>query len=201
MSSQRVEGTATAPEPQSKNSPTSEEAFTVLSNQRRRYALHYLLQREGATVEVRDLAEQIAAWEHDIDVESVNYDERRNVYTALKQSHLPKLSSAAFIEYDKSRGTVTATGASSDLDIYLDVVSDKTIPWSQFYLGLGIVSVGLTACRVIELPLFDAIPLLGWASGVSVLFLVTSIAHLQYERTRKLGADGPPPELKEGTHE
>lgn len=196
MSSQRVEGQE-GPASLQKNteSPDSEEVFSVLSNRRRRYTLHYLLQRDEVATDLGTLSKQIAAWENGVELQEVTYDQRRNVYTALKQSHLPTLQSAGLVEYDDSRGEIEATSSSVDLDIYIDVVSDQTIPWSQFYLGLGAITLGLTGCRWIGLPLFDSIPPLVWAVLVASAFFLTGIGHFQYERTRKLGADGPPPEV------
>jgi hypothetical protein len=55
---------------------------------------------------MRDVAEQVAAWENDTTVAALRSDERQRVYVALYQSHLDTLADAGVIEYDKSRGVL-----------------------------------------------------------------------------------------------
>ncbi|MDZ7730506.1 MAG: hypothetical protein U5K37_05745 [Natrialbaceae archaeon] len=114
----------------------------MLSCRRRRYVLHYLLQREGVTT-LRTLVEQIAAWENGVEVEGISYEQRMRVYTALRQSHLPKLDDGGIVSFDRDRGTVELTDEAADLEVYLDLVPGNTIPWSQYYAGLGALSCGL----------------------------------------------------------
>lgn len=178
--------------------PSSNEVFSILSNRRRRYAIHYLLQKDDP-VDVRDLSEQVAAWEYRETKDAITYDQRRSVATTLRQCHLPKLDDANLVEYDHSRGTVEYTGSIDSLDIYMDVVArGKTISWSEFYLGLASIFVVLTLLRWASVPPFELVPPIVWGMAVSAVFLLTAVAHLQYNRTRKLGASGPPPEVKEG---
>lgn len=79
------------------------ELFHVLRNERRRATLRYLDGRDG-TVRMRDLAEQVAAWEHDTTIARLHSDERQRVSNSLSQSHLPKLGDAGTIRYDQDRG-------------------------------------------------------------------------------------------------
>ena len=46
---------------------TEDELFDVLANQRRRFAVHLLKREEDDTIAIGEMAEQIAAWENDID--------------------------------------------------------------------------------------------------------------------------------------
>lgn len=103
------------------------EAFDLLSSHRRRYALHMAKQAEGS-LELSDIAEQVAAWENDKDLKEVTSDERHRVYTSLQQTHLPAMDEAGVIEYDN--GTVTLTDGAQNVDIYLDVVPENSIPWA-----------------------------------------------------------------------
>ena len=82
-----------------------DDLFHLLQNSRRRAVLRYLRGREGP-VRMRDVAEQVAAWEHDTTVAALRSDERQRVYVALYQSHLDTLADAGVIEYDKSRGVL-----------------------------------------------------------------------------------------------
>jgi len=84
---------------------SKDELFHLLQNSRRRAALRYLRGREGP-VRMRDVAEQVAAWEHDTTVAGLSSDERQRVYVALYQSHLDTLADAGVLEYDKPRGVV-----------------------------------------------------------------------------------------------
>jgi hypothetical protein len=95
-----------------------DDVFHLLQNSRRREVLRYL---EGVEdwVELSDVAEQVAAWEHDTTVEALSSKERKRVYVALYQSHLPKLDEVDVIEYDQHRGTLRPTRRIELLSPYL----------------------------------------------------------------------------------
>ncbi|MFB6125431.1 MAG: hypothetical protein ABEJ59_05680 [Halanaeroarchaeum sp.] len=107
--------------------------FDVLSSTRRRYVLHYLRRNDGTT-NLRELSTIIAAWEYDTTPENVTSKQRTRVYTALRQSHLPKMDREGIIEFDPSSGDVIVTPEADDLEIYLDIVPHDEIPWSTYYL-------------------------------------------------------------------
>ena len=75
-----------------------DEIFDVLSNERRQCILHYLKKQYGRRVDLRELVNHVAAWENDIKLEQLDSAERKRVYTALRQSHLPKLEDSGLIE-------------------------------------------------------------------------------------------------------
>jgi hypothetical protein len=106
------------------DSLSNDDLFHLLSNRRRRDVLRYLSAHEGR-VDMRDIAERIAAWEHDIEVQNLRSKQRQRVYIALYQSHLPKLSEFGVIEYDRSRGHVERTALAGQLDPYLDLASSN----------------------------------------------------------------------------
>jgi hypothetical protein len=118
-----------------------DEVFDILSNQRRRHALHFLKQRNGDATELRELSAQVAAWENGKAIEQVTSDERRRVYTSLQQFHLPKLDRSEIVAYDNQRGRVELADEATDLDVYLDVVEGSDVPWSQYYLGFSALHV------------------------------------------------------------
>lgn len=64
------------------------------------------LQGRTDTVNMRELAEQVAAWENETPVEQLSSPERQRTYIALYQTHLPKLDTEGIIDYNKSRGTI-----------------------------------------------------------------------------------------------
>ena len=108
-----------APEPAGEEPLGGDEVFHLLQARRRRLVLRYLRDREGP-VEMRDVAEQVAAWEHETTLEALRSEERQRVYIALYQTHLPKLDEAGVIEYEQSRGVVDPTGRIERLYEVLD---------------------------------------------------------------------------------
>lgn len=80
--------------------------YHLLQNERRRGVISYLDDHE-APVTRSEVAEQVAAWENGTDVDGIDSQERKRVYIALHQIHLPKLDDAGVLEYDPDRGTIT----------------------------------------------------------------------------------------------
>jgi DNA-binding transcriptional ArsR family regulator len=171
--------------------PTEQEVFDILSNRRRRYALYALLDDDTATI--GSLAEQIAAWENDCTVPEVTPTERKRVYTALQQSHLPKLERTGLISFDRESGRVRPTNVVGEMDIYLEVVGEEQLSWTQYYLGLSAVAVGIVAAVWLELPPFRAVSPLLWLTFVVGLFAVSATIH-NY-RSAGFDAASEPPEV------
>lgn len=165
-------------EGETKQKPTErkDRAFEMLSNPRRRQVLRYLRTHKGeGPILLRALAEQIAAWENDIPIESVTYKQRKRVYTSLYQSHLPRLHKYGFIEYDANRGTIDLTPEAEQLDIYLEVVPKGDLPWSEIYLGISAIAIAAIVAFW-----FGAIPFVSsWHMlvALAVLFAGVSIVH------------------------
>ena len=173
--------------------PLSQDvAFEMLSCKRRRDVLHYLRQNGGSEA-LNPLSRQIAAWENDVPADEVTYDERVRVYTALRQSHLPKLDSAGIVEFDPDRGTVSLTDQASELEVYLDVVPHDDISWSQYYLGLGGFSIAFAVLVTLQIFPFDLLPPGAGALLVAVLFFGSAVAHRLYDERMRVGSDGRPP--------
>ncbi|MXV63832.1 hypothetical protein GS429_17540 [Natronorubrum sp. JWXQ-INN-674] len=172
-------------------------AFEMLSCQRRRYVLHYLKQSGGAA-ELRDIVERVAAWENDVSPAEVTYEQRTRVYTALRQSHLPKLDDGGVVSFDADRGTVVLTETASELEVYLDVVPHNDIPWSKYYAGLGILCTGFVAGMWIGLLPFALIPPLVGTALVTMAFTISAAVHVQYDSRMRLGRDGLPPNQTTG---
>ncbi|WP_079988831.1 DUF7344 domain-containing protein [Halosegnis longus] len=171
------------------------EVFDILSNDRRRHALHYLLSRESGA-EIGELSEQIAAWENDEAIEEVTADERRRVYVSLHQTHLPRMDEAGVLQYENSRDTIELTERGESLRVYMEIVEGNEIPWSEFYLGLSALSASLLAALWMDAALLSLVPDLAWMCVVVLLFGITSVAHIYYADQRRLGSDGAPPSAK-----
>jgi DNA-binding transcriptional ArsR family regulator len=173
---------------------SSDDIYDQLSNRRRRYALHYLKQA-GEPVTVRDLAEQVAAWENDTTVAELGSQERKRVYIALYQSHLPSMDEAGIVDYDEEGSTVELADAIATTDVYMEVVREEDIPWDIYYLGLSAAMGALLALAWFDVRPFTQVPDLGWGLVVLVSFAASAFVQLFYRRRMQLGDEGPPPDL------
>jgi hypothetical protein len=115
-----------------------DDMFDILSNHRRRRVIQYTETNDDAVV--GDLAEHIAAIENKKPISSLSSQERKRVYIALYQSHLPKMAAANVIDYDKNRGTVVLLEDAKDL---CQLLSEPDPPrrWSKYYLTYTAVSL------------------------------------------------------------
>lgn len=189
MASTRATETAVTEE----GSLSTETIFETLSNRRRRYTLHYL-KRIGEPVSIRDLSEQLAAWENGVERNQVEPKERKRLYTALHQTHLPKMDRLGVVEYDSDRGVVALTEAIDQFDIYFDLVAADDIPWSQFYLALGGVTTALVTIAALGVQPFTAVGGFVYAVAVSLLFTAVAGYHTIRDTRRVVGSADTPPE-------
>jgi len=171
-----------------------DELFEVLANRRRRYVVH-ALKGENPPAELGTLAEQVAAWENDVAVTGITSTERKRVYTALQQSHLPKMDNAGVVDFDKDRGVIEPAPALEDVDVYMDVVRGDDIPWSEYYLGLsGVAAALITAVWLGTWP-FLMLPDVAWGTAIVVTLSVSALVHWYRSRRMQLGGGDRPPEI------
>ena len=177
-------------------SPSTDDLYYILANKRRRYALHHLQQVDGR-VDFGEMAEQIAAWEYGKTRREVTSNERKYVYSALQQRHLPKMHDIGLVEFNKRDGTVEPTAVLDEIDVYAEVVEKGNVPW-------GVYFPGLSAAHVILLALvgFDVAPLIAfsdfeWALFFVSSFLVSSLVFLYDTKRMKLGNGDVPPEVEQ----
>lgn len=168
--------------------------YEILANRRRRYVLHYLQYIEEA-VDLGTLAEQVAAWEYDTDPEQVTSQQRKTVYTALQQRHLPRMDEAELVAFDQRAGTVEPTAALADIDIYTEIVPEGGFPWSQYYLGLATLTAALMMAVWANIPPLGVLPDIAWGIFCATAFLVSSAVHAVVTRGMKLGTAEQPPEV------
>ena len=151
-----------------------DEVFHVLQNRRRRDVLRYMQGTTGSVV-LSDLAEQVAAWEHDTTVEALSSKERKRVYVALYQAHLPKLDETGVIEYDRDRGRLRRTARADLFDPYLeradpgadtdgddeeqDVSTARASGgrFRDYYLGASALGGVLLSLAGLDVPIFSAL--------------------------------------------
>lgn len=169
-----------------------EVVFEMLSNQRRRFVVHYLLDGDGES-DLRDLSRSVAAWENGKRPDEITSQERRRAYNALQQAHLPKMDDAGLVEFDASRGTVAATDGLADLQVYLEIVPGDDITWSQYYLLLGVLFGSVTLAAAVGLAPFDLLPGVALAGAMATLLTLSAVTHVYHGRKMRLGADERPP--------
>ncbi|WP_435066171.1 DUF7344 domain-containing protein [Halobaculum sp. EA56] len=151
-----------------------DEIFDLISNSRRRYAIQYCKQADGK-VSLSDLAEHVAALEHEKDVSEISSSERKAVYTSLQQTHLPRLDRAGVVEFEN--GTVELTDRIERLDIYLDIVPEGSVPWGVYYLGLSALSAVVMAALWLEFLPTETIPELAYPTAIVVVFAASAVYH------------------------
>lgn len=171
---------------------STDEAFETLSNHRRRCVVHFLLQQED-TANLRELSRHVAAWENDKPIDRVTPEERRRVYNALQQFHLPKMDGHGIVDYESNRGTVEETELTAELQLYQDAESEKEELWCAYGFLLGVAGggvVGGALARTMAVGPGTAVALV----ALFTLLSVPAVVHIYRRRRRRLGCAGPPPE-------
>jgi hypothetical protein len=153
---------------------SADVAFDVLRNARRRYVLYFL--REDSPRELGELAEQIAARENDTTVEGLSSKQRKSVYTALYQTHLPKLADVGIIEYDRDRGVVWLADTADELDPYLNAHHDGG-KWANYFLGLAIIGGVLVVANGLGIGPLTTVPSIAVVVALISGFIALSIVY------------------------
>ncbi|MFC5134025.1 MULTISPECIES: DUF7344 domain-containing protein [Haloferacaceae] len=173
---------------------TEDEIFDVLSNRRRRFVIH-ALKRTEEPLDVSDLSTHVTAWELDVDPKEVEYEDRRNVYSTLQRTHLPKLEEKDIVEVDEEN-RVRPTPALENLDIYIEALGSKEIPWSLYYVGLASVAVSLLLAVATNTPGFGVFTPLDVGVFIATTFGVSAVVHHVVGRRARLGNTEKPPEVR-----
>ncbi|SIR75121.1 hypothetical protein SAMN05421752_102247 [Natronorubrum thiooxidans] len=163
---------------------SKDEIFHLLQNERRRMVLRYLRGTEGP-VRMRDIAEQVAAWEHDTTVQELTSTQRQRVYIPLYQSHLSKLDTAGIIDYQQNRGIVVRKPLADQIDQYLQIdpsAEPTTEPsdsnWDDYYISATVLCYILLIGAVIELPFLSLLSGIALSASILLLFTVLTISRL-----------------------
>jgi hypothetical protein len=147
---------------------TADVAFDLLSNARRRYVLCYI--RERGKASVGELSRYTAAWENDVKPTALSSSQRKRVYTALHQTHLPRLDEYGIVTYDPDRGTVTPQPRLELLEEYLKEPADREPNWHRYYLGIGLAATVIALGIIAGLPVLEAVQ-----PGVAALVIGTAV--------------------------
>ncbi|MEF8802484.1 MAG: hypothetical protein V5A56_15895 [Halolamina sp.] len=122
---------------------SQDDLFSLLSNPRRRFILQYL-DRTGETIQLQDLATEVAAWENETEPENLTDKQRKRVYVSLYQTHIPRLEEAGIVDHDGTTGEIRLIKRDDDLGQYLDADAsdaDDTRPWGRYYLLITLLGV------------------------------------------------------------
>ena len=162
---------------------SQDTVYDILSNPRRRYILYYLRQGDQP-VKLTTLAEHVAAWENETDVESLEEQQRKRVYVSLYQTHIPKLDDAGLVEYDSDAGTVALAEGATAIDSYL-TQPENGVSWQTVYLieaFVGAIALALTAS---DLAVFALLPETAIAVVIVLALLITVVVQLVVQRRRR----------------
>ena len=84
-----------------------DETLDLLGHGRRRAIVDQLAKTDRRHIPVTDLAEEIACAEYGCPPSELTSDQRKRVYIALVQSHLPRLDAADVVTYRSEAKVVT----------------------------------------------------------------------------------------------
>lgn len=168
---------------------SKDKIFHILQTQRRRYALRYLKDKDGE-VKMRDLAEQVAAWENDTTLQALASNERQRVYIALYQSHLPKLDEEGIIKYNQNRGLIERGPLAEQFDPYLeteDTTTDEPVDsesemdddrWFSYYRWATAASAGLFGAAWLNIPIVSALS--SYSIGAAIIGVFAFLSSAQF---------------------
>jgi len=114
--------------------------FDLLGNSRRRRVLRHLL--DDRQITLTDLSARIAAWENDTPIADLTSRERKQVYSSLYQTHIPRLSEHGLVEYDADARTVRLTGDPERIRRFLEIDDTgdcRFDRWSRYFFWTAVV--------------------------------------------------------------
>lgn len=160
--------------------PPEDELFEIVANRRRRFVLRIVSQVER--IELGPLSEKVAAWEDGIDVPDVSSKKRKNVYTALQQTHLPKMDRVGVIDFDDRDGVVEAAPALEEVDVHVEIVRGRDIPWSEYYLGISVIGLATLVTAWAGVWPLASVSEFTWGVFFVVALFVSAVAHYLTDR-------------------
>ncbi|POG53791.1 DUF7344 domain-containing protein [Haloferax marisrubri] len=132
----------------------------VLSNDRRRMAIEFL---QDGDLTLRELSERIAEAETGESPPPRNI--RQSAYVSLQQTHIPKLAELDIVNYDEESKVVSLAEA-GDVTVYMEVVPEGELSWSEYYAALAALGIVLMIAVVVGVPVISGVGAPGLASLV-----------------------------------
>lgn len=153
-----------------------DDVFELLSNRRRRYTIRYLTRQPDGEASLSEVAEQVAAWEHGVDPERLEYGDRKSVRVSIYQHHAPKMDDVGVVEYDQRQGVLSLTDEADDVAPVLDADADPEsdadadlAPWETRLAAVAVVSTVLVTGGLLDVPPF-LLPDVVWTLVAAVAF-------------------------------
>jgi hypothetical protein len=159
------------------------DRFAVLKNERRRHTFR-VLEREGGATTLSRAAELIAGWENGLDPSVLDAQQRKRVYIALYQRHLPRMADVGVIEFERRSGEIRLTEPGRRLWTWCQRVrpggagAGATDRWPQLYLAVGVVGVAATAVATMDL-----VPSVWSTTTILTATVFVALAHASTEST------------------
>ncbi|PVX24469.1 MAG: hypothetical protein CW716_09980, partial [Candidatus Bathyarchaeum sp.] len=113
------------------------EPLQIIQNPRRRAVLK-VLRELGGEATLREVIWRVAK---ELDPPDVSSKLIKSIHISLLQTHLPKLRKAGLVEYDSFTDTIHLLNFPSEFKYYLEVVENKDISWSLYYLVISVVGL------------------------------------------------------------
>jgi hypothetical protein len=148
----------------------------VLRNDRRRLVIERLQSTDDGSETVRELSERIATAESGESPPPRNI--RQSVYVSLHQTHLPKLDDLGIVEYDSDSKQVRLAEGADEVAVYMEVVPREGISWAEYYLGVGLLGLGLAVAVVAGVPVLSGTLGTVLVALVFVVLVASSLYHL-----------------------
>jgi predicted transcriptional regulator len=148
----------------------------VLRNDRRRLVIERLQSTEDGSESVRELSERIAAAESGESPPPRNI--RQSVYVSLHQTHLPKLDDLGIVAYDSDSKRVRLAECADEVAVYMEVVPREGISWAEYYLGVGLLGLGLSVAVAAGVPFLSGTLGTVLLAVVFVVIVASSSYHL-----------------------
>ena len=116
-------------------------------------------------------------------VEDVTHDQRKRVYIALHQNHLPQLGDMGFVDNGRASEAIELTDRASVLDAYLDPEPEGSRAWSSVEVGLTVAGALLVALGWFDPYPFASVPDILYAAALVAALAVVTVARYYGNRT------------------
>ena len=123
------------------------QAFAVLRNDRRRWVI-VSLDHRSRPVPFAELVDAVAERERRHTDLGPSAEIRSTVYTALYQTHVPRLDRLGIVDHDEETDTIALTDAGESLMQFMRARSTIGSVWAVLFLGLSITYAGFIVAAV-----------------------------------------------------
>lgn len=164
-----------------RNALSEGKIYEILANRRRRETIRRLsTTADGGPLSLRELSETIA--ERETGESPPPRTVRESVYNSLHQTHLPKLEDLGVVTYDRETHEVRLRERARDVNLYMEVVTDHGLTWSEVYRAIGVVGLTAVVAALAGVPPFEWVAPLMWSTVFLFVFVVATFYQLWVNR-------------------